>query len=276
VFEALALVREIGWGVAIDNAVLGPPSLGLFPLIEPDVLKLDLGATQRDPVELAALGDGARLYAEQSGASILVEGVENADDLLLARAVGAGFGQGWHFGHPGPLEPPTVTPRAVFPLRRQTAADVHASPFALLSEHLPVSTTERRLVQPLSDYIAEQAACNEIPGLLLVSTDQRTTLDASELERFAALAGRAAFTVLLGEDPGRFDSARLLARRLEHQSAADLGCNTIVLGAHYAAALVTRDLGDSGPWDDRRVQYLVTHDRHLVLSAARAFLRSIR
>jgi DICT domain-containing protein len=48
-----------------------------------------------------------------------------------------------------------------------------------------------------------------------------------------------------------------------------------VVGTHFAGALVSRDLGDSGPDMQRRFDFTITHDRELVLTAARALLRRI-
>jgi len=46
----------------------------------------------------------------------------------------------------------------------------------------------------------------------------------------------------------------------------------VVVGSHYAGALIARDCGDSGPERDRRFEFLVSHDRALVLDAARSLL----
>ena len=48
-----------------------------------------------------------------------------------------------------------------------------------------------------------------------------------------------------------------------------------VIGSHYAAALIARDMGDDGPDHDRRFQFVVTHDRDLVVSAARSMMARI-
>jgi DICT domain-containing protein len=51
--------------------------------------------------------------------------------------------------------------------------------------------------------------------------------------------------------------------------------NVLVVGPHTAAALVARDLGDDGPEPDRRFAFAVTHDRELVVQAARSLLRCL-
>ncbi|WP_345301113.1 DICT sensory domain-containing protein [Dactylosporangium matsuzakiense] len=51
--------------------------------------------------------------------------------------------------------------------------------------------------------------------------------------------------------------------------------NVIVVGPHFAGALVARDLADTGPDMHRRFTYALTYDRGLVLDAARALLQWI-
>jgi DICT domain-containing protein len=41
-----------------------------------------------------------------------------------------------------------------------------------------------------------------------------------------------------------------------------------VLGAHTSAALIARDLGDTGPDRDRQFEFVVSYDRTLVTAAA--------
>jgi hypothetical protein len=45
-----------------------------------------------------------------------------------------------------------------------------------------------------------------------------------------------------------------------------------VVGPYFSAALVARDLGDSGADRHRRFEYALTYERPLVLAAARALL----
>ncbi|MCY1143784.1 hypothetical protein OWR29_37780 [Actinoplanes sp. Pm04-4] len=46
-----------------------------------------------------------------------------------------------------------------------------------------------------------------------------------------------------------------------------------MMGPHQAAALVARDLGDSGPETERRFDFAITHDRDLFAEAARPLLQ---
>jgi DICT domain-containing protein len=51
--------------------------------------------------------------------------------------------------------------------------------------------------------------------------------------------------------------------------------NVIVVGPSYTGALVAQDLGDVGDTRHRRYEHIVTHDRDLVVEAARSLLRWI-
>ena len=51
--------------------------------------------------------------------------------------------------------------------------------------------------------------------------------------------------------------------------------NVIVVGPSYTGALVAQDLGDVGDTRYRRYEHVVTHDRDLVVEAARSLLRWI-
>jgi len=49
----------------------------------------------------------------------------------------------------------------------------------------------------------------------------------------------------------------------------------IVIGPHFAAALVARDRGDQGPHRQRRLDFVITHDRDLVIEAAMPALKRL-
>ena len=46
----------------------------------------------------------------------------------------------------------------------------------------------------------------------------------------------------------------------------------VVVGAHYAGALVAHDLGDLGPDRNRRFEFVLTHHLDTVLAVARSLL----
>jgi len=48
-----------------------------------------------------------------------------------------------------------------------------------------------------------------------------------------------------------------------------------VIGPHFAASLAARDLGDTGPEDERRFDFVVSHNRDLATEAARSLMSRI-
>jgi EAL domain-containing protein (putative c-di-GMP-specific phosphodiesterase class I) len=90
----------------------------------PDVIKLDrsIAAGVAGDHVLATLVGSLVTFAHGSGARVVAEGVETADDAAALRTLGVDFGQGWHFGRPGPPEALAV------PVPRTPAADAAPEP----------------------------------------------------------------------------------------------------------------------------------------------------
>lgn len=102
----LAEPRAAGMRLAIDDVGAGFSSLRHIVLCSPDVLKLDRSmidgiSTDRVlPTLVAALVE----FAHGNGRLVVAEGVETEDDAEVLRALQVDYGQGWHFGRPGPPE----------------------------------------------------------------------------------------------------------------------------------------------------------------------------
>ena len=102
-----AQVQEWGNGLALDDVGVDPMSLAFLPLIEPEVIKLDMSLL-RDPNSAHTRAVCAVVQAEagRTGALVIAEGIETPDDLVTARRLGARWGQGWLFGRPAAIDQP--------------------------------------------------------------------------------------------------------------------------------------------------------------------------
>src|SRR4051794_18399209 len=101
---AVARARRVGWGVALDDVGAAPHTLALLPIVQPDVVKVDLaGLEARGSDHLAMVMNAVLAEAERSGATVLAAGIETKQHLALARAIGAEVGQGSHLGGTAPL-----------------------------------------------------------------------------------------------------------------------------------------------------------------------------
>lgn len=119
---ALAPHRANGLRLAIDDVGAGFSSLRHIVVTSPDVLKIDrsiVSGLNRDPVlnklvqSLAEFGHGCHVR-------VVAEGVETADEAAALRVLGVDYGQGWHFGRPGP--PEALSAIAGSPIPTQRAA----------------------------------------------------------------------------------------------------------------------------------------------------------
>jgi EAL domain-containing protein (putative c-di-GMP-specific phosphodiesterase class I) len=101
---ALAELRAHGMRLAIDDVGAGFSSLRHIVLTSPDVIKLDrsiVDGVAGDAV-LATLVRSLVDFAHGSGARVVAEGIETADDAAALVALEVDSGQGWFFGRPGP------------------------------------------------------------------------------------------------------------------------------------------------------------------------------
>ena len=273
---ATAGSRAAGWGVALDDVGADPLSLALMPFVHPDVVKLDMGLLHnpQDP-RTAQVVSAVLAYAEASGAVILAEGVETDQHLQVARTMGATVGQGWYYGRPGPL-PVQLPPTGPLLTLLGTSPDARAqtaTPFSIVAASRPVTRTSKTLLMPMSRYLEAQAGEGSQPPVLLACFQDSQHFTTGTAKRFTRIAAHsplvAAFGAGLADEP-------VPGVRGAHLEAGDPLAgewNVIVVGPHYAAALVARDLGDTGPDADRRFDYVVTHDRQLVVAAARSLLQ---
>jgi DICT domain-containing protein len=182
-------------------------------------------------------------------------------------------GQGWYYGRPGPLPaslPPTGPQLRLLPLNGDSQA---GTPFSIVAGARPVTRTSKELLMPISRYLEAQAGEGSQPPVLLACFQDSQHFTKRTAQRFTLIAAHsplvAAFGAGLDEEP-------VPGVRGAHLEAGDPLAgewNVIVVGPHYAAALVARDLGDTGPDPERRFDYVVTHDRGLVVAAARSLLQ---
>jgi EAL domain-containing protein (putative c-di-GMP-specific phosphodiesterase class I) len=72
--------------------------------LSPDIIKLDISLIRQIDADPArrALSSALVGFSEDVGASLVAEGVETAGELATLRELNVRWGQGFHFGRPGP------------------------------------------------------------------------------------------------------------------------------------------------------------------------------
>jgi EAL domain-containing protein (putative c-di-GMP-specific phosphodiesterase class I) len=270
-------LRRHGARIALDDVGTDPRSLALLPFLHPDVIKLDLNLMHDSPSrEIAEVVHAVNAEAERTGALILAEGIETEEHLRRALALGSSYGQGWLFGRPGELDADRQARGSTFPLRRKPQATSDPrTPFEIVAAERALRRADRRLLLELSLSI-ERQVMNQGSATVVIGTFQeasRFTTDAAR--RYSSLAEDAALVAAVGVGMDTDPAPGVRGLHIEPDEALQGEWNVIALGPHFGAAFVSRDLGDSGPDDERRFDFALTHDRELVTDAARTMMRRL-
>ena len=263
--------RARDWGIALDDVGQEPASLALMPFLEPDVLKLDLRLVQQRPSEeIGTVMSAVTAQAERTGAVVVAEGVETDADRQAALALGATVGQGWLLGRPGPLPDPLPQPDDVLPLRRTWSVHEEPTPFSVLRAARPVRRGCKDLLTGIADHLEEQALTLGSAPVVLSTFEAGEQVPTGTQQRYQRLTSKGSFVAALraGDAPAVCDGTR--GARLPDDHRLGEEWSVVVVGAHYAGALVARRAPVDGEYD-----FAVTHDRPLVVEAGRALLRHV-
>ncbi|HQY34581.1 MAG TPA: EAL domain-containing protein [Actinotalea sp.] len=109
--DKVGALRALGVKIAVDDAGAGISSLRHIVQLAPDIIKLDISLTQdlsASPLRRALAGSLIE-FADQTGAQLLVEGIEEIDDLVAWTHLGAHAAQGFLLGRPSALPVPLVS-----------------------------------------------------------------------------------------------------------------------------------------------------------------------
>ncbi len=266
-------VRSLGWKVALDDVGADDMSLTFMPLLQPDVVKLDLRLVQERPgPAIAEIMNAVNAYAERSGALVLAEGIETERHLSVARALGARLGQGWLLGRPASTRAAHV-PHGELQLPEVAAEDWSGtSPFSCL----PPTTVLRRSAKPLlievSKHLERQALRLGAATVVVGAFQEARHFTPQTACRYQTLAAEAGFVAALGVGMALEPVHGVRGACLAADDPLRGEWNLVVLSPHFAAALLARDLGDVGADRERTFEFALTYDRDAVVRAAQALL----
>ncbi len=270
-------IRSRGWGIALDDVGAERESLALLPLLRPDVIKLDLRLIQQRPsADIAEIVSAVNAEAERSGAAVLAEGIENEQHLAVARGLGATLGQGWLLGRPAPL--PTMLPpfrgaRVGIAVRGHQAR--RESPFEMGAAITAPRAARKTLLIEISKHLERQAIRSGEATLVLAAFQNASFFTPATRRRYAELVRTNAFVGALGQDMPA-DPMPGVRGGLLHPADPLLGeWDIAVVGPHFAATLVARDLHDTGPDAQRRFEFVLSHNRELAIAVASTLISRI-
>jgi EAL domain-containing protein (putative c-di-GMP-specific phosphodiesterase class I) len=273
---AVARMRALGAGIALDDVGADPRSLALMPFLAPEVIKLDLRLVQENPSrQIAEIVHAVSAESERTGALVLAEGIESEEHRETALALGARYGQGWLFGRPAELGSPDVQVTHPIPRRQAPSLIEESSPFELVSQFRPTRRGTKRLLLALSLQIEAQAAELGSATVVLSTFQESEFFTARTAARYSRLAEKAALVGALGLGLPERPAPGVRGVALDLVDPLRGEWDVTVIAPHFAMAFVARELGDSGADMDRRFDFAVTYDRDLAIQAAGAMMRRL-
>ncbi|MGY2085938.1 EAL domain-containing protein [Blastococcus sp. SYSU DS0539] len=272
--RTVARVRELGWGIALDDVGADAMSLAFMPMLRPDVVKLDLRLVQERPgPAIAQIMNAVNAYAQATGAAVLAEGIEDDTHLAMARALGATLGQGWLFGRPAP-EPASDRPAGSLPppVENAQAGVEPGSPFGCLPAGTALRRAPKALLIELSKQLEREALRLGETCVVTATFQEARHFTPATAQRYRDLVERTGFVCALGEGLPAEPLPGLRGTDLAASDPVRGEWDVVVLAPHFSVALVARDLGTTGPDLQREFEYALTYDRDVAVRAARSLL----
>lgn len=273
----VASFRQTGGRIAIDDVGVDPMSLQALSILAPDVIKLDRTVTQQRGTSWARtwVVNAVQVEAQVTGAAVLCEGIETAEDLQTARGLGATLGQGWLFGRPGPL-PTTIDLSTTAVPRVAPYPKFASSPFEVLHNRVTTHRMNELTMSNISAVLEDMAQHTAAAHLLFVLLPSGMRLSDETRFIYTHIAERGVDVLLLCANPPPFPGGLVktlaLAEtdRLLHEHAI------ILVGNYITAALIARrsDVPDSISVETL-YDAALTYDRRVVIEALHTLLRRL-
>ncbi|MGA5464031.1 sensor domain-containing phosphodiesterase [Mycobacterium sp. NPDC050041] len=269
-------MRRDGFAFALDDVGADLSSLALLDVLAPDVIKLDLALVQSQPHYRQARTWAAVLaHHEHAGAQVLAEGIETAEHLHRALALGATLGQGFRFGHPSPLSPGAGTGVLPPAIRTQSPCVDPGSPFAAVGGNPVLRRQRRDTVLALSLSLEQQALEAPDPPMVLAALQDARFFTGDTLTRYRRLATHSPLVAVFGCGLAEDLGCGIRGVRFAPGDSLERQWIVLALGANIAAALVSLEVTDperASNGTERRFDVALTNDRTLVTKVARQLL----
>ena len=248
--RAIERFRGLGWLVALDDVGARSSTLTALPVVQPDIVKLDMSLIDTGNVDhIAATSVALAGYRDTKGIQVIAEGIETPQDLTAAATLGASHLQGYLFGRPASA--------ALW--RNGPQIDVESMPS-------PQRANERTL-RAISRYLEGIAGH---PDTVMLATLERADLYTSfTQDQYLALARRCGLVGIAA--PGMTFGARGGVHHgpIEQDSCVYNQWNVVVLHPEGGTAMSARPAPSRVGWYD----FHITTDRAAVNRIATAILR---
>jgi EAL domain-containing protein (putative c-di-GMP-specific phosphodiesterase class I) len=270
VLAAVDRAREMGWGVAVDDIGASRAPVAMLPLLQADVVKLDLRALEAaSPGDAAGIVTSVLRHVEKTGARLLVEGIETAEDVAWAQALGATYGQGHHVGAPADLpeqaQPPRAPVRLVETTLRRLDVETPFDAFATSpKQHVDAATLRR-----LAELVAVTPRSGGTWPVFLLGVGRTKALADPIVEHILSLPRQTLMTAAFGTGLERTPAPGIRGVRLPEDDRLADELFLVVLTDEAPVALFSRTC-----WDGQ-LDAVVTQDPSLVFALASHLMRRI-
>ena len=268
--EGIDRQRPTVSGLAMDDVGADIRALSLLPVLEPDVIKLDLNVTQETPSP-AAMKILGIVYeeVERPGATVLAEGVETEPHHEVVGELGAPLAQGFLYGKP--TDHPTASREhgSYKRLEADVALEEVRSPFEAI-EGRTISRAREDLLHALFTESFTHGLRMIEPALVMVIVPDPERLDHEMLQVLSKVVQHGVIAAVLGPDVPP-EPAPGVRGSWEHDPDLDGEWAHIALSPTTAIAILAR----RAPGTDSQFDFGVTHDRRRIIAAARCLLRQL-
>ncbi len=166
-------------------------------------------------------------------------------------------------------------PRPVLPLLPAESMS-RATPYEVVTKERPARTATKQLLESLSRHLEYRAADTSEPGVLVACFQDAHRFTRLTRLRYARVAAAAVMVAVLGRDMPAEPAARVRGTPLDPDDPLADEWVVIVVGAHFAAALVARHPPtDAIEPDESAYEFAITYDRDLVIAAAQSLVQRV-
>ena len=196
-------------------------------------------------------------------------------DAPHQRAQSRTLGQGWHLGRPHQLAPgdagrtaPNATAHIPLLNAEQPQSTGRVSLFQIANGYRRSQRSTKPLLIEVSKMLERQALHLGPTAVLLGAFEDAAHFTPATSRRYATLAEWLAFVGAVGAQMPAEPAPGVRGAHLTHDDPVLTEWHAIIISPHFHAALIARDVGDTGHDNDRRFDYILTHDPAIVIQLA--------
>ena len=210
-----------------------------------------------------------RSQSERTGAAVICQGIETAEEREIALSFGATHVQGYAIGYPEELSDAPLRIRSLEPVGASWGEPC-STPFELVANSSALRTGTEDLILALTLDLERQAAEN-VDAVVLSSFEKTVNAPGAIASRYQHLAEELDFVVALGEDLGEMKD--VFTGDVDPGDPLEAERAIVILTPQFSAALLARVAG--GEAGNREYAYALIYDRGQVTRAARMLIAHV-